>query len=305
MKMKISLLAILTVLTSCRYIGHGDVHVPNAPKVVGLSYSEAEVSFDEAYGALRNALESNENINIVAEVNHSENAASVDLELDPTRIIFFGNPNLGTPLMQKNQLAGLDLPQKILVYENEWGEVYLGFNNTAYLSSRHGLDGAATLPTIENALTNLTTSAGGGALVAAERSIVREGAGIVTKTSSSGFDQTYENLLNALQNNENLRVVAEINHGGNAANAGLDLPPTRLIIFGNPNLGTPVMQTSQTSALDLPQKILVWEDAKGTVYVSYNSPYFLAARHRIKSSRRVLRTIAMALDNLSNVATGN
>lgn len=59
--------------------------------------------------ALRNTLEANPNISIVAEVDHQANAASVDLTLNPIRIIFFGNPKLGTPLMQKNQLAGLDL----------------------------------------------------------------------------------------------------------------------------------------------------------------------------------------------------
>ncbi|WP_233357660.1 DUF302 domain-containing protein [Haloflavibacter putidus] len=55
----------------------------------------------------------------MTEIDHSQNATSVDLELPPTQVIFFGNPNLGTPLMQKNQLAGLDLPQKVLFYEDK------------------------------------------------------------------------------------------------------------------------------------------------------------------------------------------
>lgn len=305
MKMKISFLTLFFVLASCRYIGHGDAVAPRPPKVLGFSYSEAAVDFDEAYGILRNAIDTNPNINIVAEVNHSENANTVNLELDPTRIILFGNPNLGTPLMQRNQLAGLDLPQKILVYQNKRDAVYLGFNNTTYLSSRHGLDGVPTLPTIENALTNLTTAASGDVLVIAERSTVPLGAGIITKTSNLSFDETYDRLKTTLENNPNLGIVAEVNHGENASNAGLELRPTRLIIFGNPNLGTPIMQTAQTTALDLPQKMLVWEDENANVNISYNSPYFLAMRHRIKGNRQVLRTIAMALDNISNGATGN
>jgi len=95
-------------LASCRYLGHGEGTPLNTPKVVGFDYSENQIAFEEVYGFLRNSIENNPNIKIVAEVDHSANAASVGLELPPTKIIFFGNPNLGTPLMQRNQLAGLD-----------------------------------------------------------------------------------------------------------------------------------------------------------------------------------------------------
>jgi len=87
--------------------------------------------------------------------------------------------------------------------------------------------------------------------------------------------------------------------------AGMDLNPTRLIIFGNPNLGTPLMQNSQTTALDLPQKMLVWQDDADVVHVSYNDPAYLVKRHGITDNENILSTITMALDNLSNVAIMN
>ncbi len=304
MKMNALVFAVLISLVSCRYFGHGDGIIQPPPNVLGLTYSKSELPFEDTYETLRNTLEGNPNIGIVAEVDHTANANSVNLELDPTRVIFFGNPNLGTPLMQRNQLAGLDLPQKIIVYKTKGGESYLGFSNTTYLSSRHGLDGVATLPTIETALTNLTAGAGQGTVINAENSIVGFGEGIITKKSNQSFEDTCDSLKAVLENNPNLNIFASVDHKENALKNGLDLNPTRLFIFGNPKLGTPLMHNKQTIALDLPQKMLVWEDTNGMVHVSYNDPRFLAKRHKIKGNTQVIRTIANALDNLSDAATG-
>ena len=304
MKTKAILFAIVIVLASCRYFGHGDGIIQPPPNILGFTYSKSEVPFEDAYEALRNTLDANPNIGIVAEVDHMANANSVSMELDPTKVIFFGNPNLGTPLMQRNQLAGLDLPQKILVYQNKGGESYLGFNNTAYLSSRHGLNGVATLPTIEAALTNFVANTGQGTIVSAEESMVGLGEGIITKKSNQSFEETYNSLKMALENNSNLNIFAVVDHAENASKNGLDLNPTRLLIFGNPKLGTPIMQNKQTTALDLPQKMLVWQDENRMVHVSYNDPQYLAKRHKIRGNIQLIRTIANALDNLSDAATG-
>ncbi|WP_281986515.1 DUF302 domain-containing protein [Aquimarina aggregata] len=304
MKAIIIVLAFLMICTSCK---DDDDMSPgtNPPEVLGMSFTQSSIVFDESYTALKSSIDANNNINIIAEVNHTMNATSVGLTLNPTRIVFFGNPALGTPLMQRNQLAGLDLPQKILVYENNLNEVYLGFNNTAYLSARHGLDNVTTLPTIEGALTNLSTGATMGELMAPQNSMPDQGEGIVTKTSNKTFEDTYASLQMAIDANPNLRIIAEVNHEMNAMGAGMDLNPTRLIIFGNPNLGTPLMQNTQTTALDLPQKMLVWQDDADVVHVSYNDPAYLVKRHGITENENILSTITMALDNLSNVAIMN
>ena len=97
----------------------------NSPSATGLIYFQSTLNMDGSYSNLKTALADNDNISIVQELNHSQNATSVDLDLDPTQIIFFGNPNLGTPLMQENQLAGLDLPQRVLciTVPNTWPPV--------------------------------------------------------------------------------------------------------------------------------------------------------------------------------------
>lgn len=278
--------------------------VTDPPNVLGMDYTKSKVSVDKTYAALKSALEANPNIGIVAEVDHQANAASVDLTLNPTKIIFFGNPSLGTPLMQKNQLAGLDLPQKIVIYQNESDEVYAGFNNTTYLATRHGLDGVETLPMIQGALTNLGTGASQDTLVAAENSTAELAQGIITKDVNGSCDAAYTRLRTAIENNPALKIIAELDHQANAARVGLALNPTRIIIFGNPNLGTPLMQNAQTTALDLPQKMLVWTDNDGVGHVSYNNPAFLVERHGITDNEEVLMTVSGALDNLSNAAVG-
>lgn len=304
--MKINTLSLLIVLSFFSCENNDNNTMPEAesdpPNISGLNFTQSTNTFDSTYETLRNSIDTNMNIGIVAEVNHASNAESVNLELNATRIIFFGNPNLGTPLMQRNQLAGLDLPQKILVYQNDLNEIYAGFNSTAYLSARHGLEGVMTLPMIENALTGLSTTATGQGINIPSANLPSLEEGIVTKESTKTFDETYNSLRTAIDNNPNLTIVAEVNHQMNATNVNMDLNPTRLIIFGNPNLGTPLMQNAQTTALDLPQKMLVWQDDQDVVHVSYNDPEYLQGRHGITDNMETLNTVSMALDNLSNVA---
>ena len=102
--------------------------------------------------------------------------------------------------------------------------------------------------------------------------------GIVDKPSSHSVDETVERLKGILQV-KGVTLFALVDHSGEAEKAGLKMRPTKLLIFGNPKAGTPLMQAAPGSAIDLPLKILVWEDANQKVWVSYNSPAYLQERH--------------------------
>jgi len=128
--------------------------------------------------------------------------------------------------------------------------------------------------------------------------------GIITKESAKSFDDTYTTLVEVIKNNPNLKIIAELNHQANAASVGLELNPTRIIMFGNPNLGTPLMKNAQTTGLDLPQKIMVWQDDQNVVKISYNDPQYLQQRHGIKGTQEVLSKISAALDKITSVASG-
>ena len=270
----------------------------------GLQTGEAVGSVPESIGALEAALNTNEAISIVAQIDHQANAAANGLELRPTSVTLFGNPNLGTPLMQINQLAGIDLPQKILAWEDETGQTNIAYNSADYLSGRHGVEAAeAQLTTIAGALANFSSIAAGQEFVPAEVTAPALGEGIVVVESANDMDTTANILRDAIVSAAPLTLVAEVDHSANAANVGLELGPTLLFIFGNPNLGTPLMQTEQSIGIDLPQKMLVFEDSDGTVSVAYNDPAFLAARHGITGQDDILATITTALGNLSTGAT--
>jgi uncharacterized protein (DUF302 family) len=105
-------------------------------------------------------------------------------------------------------------------------------------------------------------------------------SGIVTLPGNYSVDQTVEKIEETLRK-MGVKLFAVIDHSGEAESAGLQLRPTKLLIFGNPKAGTPLMVAAPTAALDLPLKILVWEDDKGHVQISYNSPAYLQARHAL------------------------
>ncbi len=108
--------------------------------------------------------------------------------------------------------------------------------------------------------------------------MIEKGEGIVTVPSNHSVDETVDKLKGILQA-KNVTLFALIDHSGEAAKVGMKMRPTKLLIFGNPKGGTPLMLAAPSTALDLPLKILIWEDAQGKVWLSYNSPEYLQQRH--------------------------
>jgi len=104
--------------------------------------------------------------------------------------------------------------------------------------------------------------------------------GIVDKASNYSVEQTVERLKNILRS-KGVTLFAVIDHSGEAEEVGLKMRPTKLLIFGNPKGGTPVMLAAPSSAIDLPLKTLIWQDAEGKVWISYNSPTYLQERHNL------------------------
>jgi uncharacterized protein (DUF302 family) len=109
---------------------------------------------------------------------------------------------------------------------------------------------------------------------------LQSGNGIVTLASNHSVDQTVKKLEDLLQT-KGIRLFAIVDHSGEAERAGMRMNATKLVIFGNPRAGTPVMLAAPGIAIDLPLKILVWEDANGGVWLSWNAPAYLQSRHGV------------------------
>jgi uncharacterized protein (DUF302 family) len=105
-----------------------------------------------------------------------------------------------------------------------------------------------------------------------------KGRGLVDIPSNHSVDETVDRLKRILQS-KGVTLFALVDHSGEATKAGLKMRPTKLLIFGSPKAGTPVMLAAPSSAIDLPLKILIWEDTQGKVWVTYNSPTYLQQRH--------------------------
>lgn len=129
---------------------------------------------------------------------------------------------------------------------------------------------------------------------------VETGAGLVTVPSAMTVADTVSRITAAVEANDALSIVATVDHAAAAQEAGLELPPTTLLLVGNPRAGTPLMQASRSVAIDLPQKLLVWEDEEGQTQVTYNDPAYLAQRHGIEGQDELLQMITQALEMLAN-----
>jgi len=125
--------------------------------------------------------------------------------------------------------------------------------------------------------------------------------GLVAVKSPYDAKQTM-NRLEELVKQRGLTVFARIDHAAGAAKIGKTLRPTELLIFGNPQGGTPFMECAQTAGIDLPLKALVWEDASAQVWLGYNDPAFLAKRHEVPDCA-VAANLAKALAGLGAAAT--
>jgi len=136
----------------------------------------------------------------------------------------------------------------------------------------------------------------------AQQGLAREG--LVSVPSKFAAFETTDRLLAALAK-RGMAVFARVDHAAGAANAGLSLRPTEVIVFGNPKGGTALMQDRQTAGIDLPLKTLVWEAADGKVWLSYNDPHWIVQRHGLgAASAGPVEAMADALRAIAAEAAG-
>ncbi len=147
----------------------------------------------------------------------------------------------------------------------------------------------------------LTTALSLGLVISASLSAFAEN-GIIVKESKHSVNATIS-LLEETLKSKGITIFARVDHAAGGAKVDLPLRPTELLIFGNPKLGTPLMQSNQTAGLDLPLKALAYEDADGKVLLVYNDPEYLNSRHGLGDKAEVVKKISGALNKFTDVAT--
>jgi uncharacterized protein (DUF302 family) len=135
------------------------------------------------------------------------------------------------------------------------------------------------------------------------RTVTMNPEGLTIRPSSYGPKETMDRLAASVVD-KGMAILARIDHAAAAAKAGLELRPTEVLIFGNPRAGTPLMQAAQTIGIDLPLKVLVWQDEKGETWLAYNDPNWLAKRHGADlGTDTVPASMAEGLSALADEAT--
>ena len=126
-------------------------------------------------------------------------------------------------------------------------------------------------------------------------------SGIETVSSDNGFSNTVDNFKAAL-NSKGIKLAFELDHQANGASVDESLGKTHLLLFGNPKLGTPLMRSARSIGMDLPMKVLIWEDADGKTSLTYTDPEYLADRHGIKDNAAVFNKMSKVLKMLTATA---
>ena len=224
----------------------------------------------------------------VADIDHSRLGHAAGSPMPPARVLMFSDPRLDTALLQLNPLTGLDLPLRILAFEQASDRsAKVIYNAFDYLVSRYRLDAEQTgalRQSYAEAVATVTQGLPGDAFTAFDRDQMQPD-GIITIRSPYGFENTLGRVNAVIDSQSDAIRFGVVDFQANARALGIELPPAYLILFGAPGPGGKAMASSPTLGLDaFCQKLLVWQDAAGQTYLSFNDLHDLAERQEAKKS---------------------
>jgi len=128
--------------------------------------------------------------------------------------------------------------------------------------------------------------------------------GMISKKSKYSVSATIDKLEKVLKS-KGITIAVRWKHSDRANKVNIPLRSTELLIFGNPKLGSHMFTSNQTAGIDLPMKALAWKDESGVVWLTYNDPAYIARRHKISDRDHIVKKMTGALNNFTNIATGN
>ena len=245
----------------------------------GGYYIKSNVSAEASAQNLLGIINNKDNLGLVAHFQHHKMAEAKGFALDNTNVVYFGNPQIGTPLIQKDQLIALDLPQKILTFD-QGKDSYLYRLSTSYLADRYDVS-FSELSKMTFALDGLCQKIADNQNRDMKSPDVREHQGIITLESNKTFEGAVKAIQNQIENDERIKIMAEVNHQKNAASVDMQLRPTHIIMFGNSKTEIQLMQENRSIAVELPMKLLIYKKANGDVKIAYKDMQFLFNRYNI------------------------
>ncbi len=319
MKKYFLLISLLILFHACQSEGVKDKDMQVSESYVspnGLVYKKSKYDADTTMNRLKDFLIKNKKkgFGIALQWSHSDRAKKSKLKLDlrHTELLLFGNPNVGSHFFTSKQTAGVDLPMKALVYQNEKKEVWLIYNDPMYIAVRHGIKNRnKQITMMRNALNGMTSLATGAPKVKMDiqYSASIEGEGLITMRSRFGVKKTKKRMIQLIKKlrKRGLVVALQWSHSkkARASKAKIRLRPTELLLFINPNRCTYLFSSQQTVGIDFPVRVVIWQDNKKRVWVTYNSVQTLADRHQIKDQAEAIKKITAGIERIVNHGIGN
>lgn len=287
-------LILLTMTIACK---SETKQMEEHTNTVSDSDSYQGVSVEKLAGQLKQVL-IEKGFTIMAHIDHAAGAEKVSLELRPTQTLIFGNPKGGTLLMQQSQEIGIDLPLKIVIWQDEAQEVHASYYNATALTTRYGIFKVEELIAKIDGMFKGVTGNNGKPILREQTAVQNQ---LITKHSALNVEDTFAKLKQVVSD-KGLQIMAEVPHDKAAQKVNLELRPTRVLIFGNPKVGTLLMQSNQEMGLDLPLKILVHENERGETLVSYYDATFLTKRYGITDKDEVVKKINAALEGITSIS---
>jgi len=259
---------------------------------------------DKLYQVLDANIRANPEFEVIVDIDHSRLAAKAGSPMPPSHVLIWSDPELEATLLKHNPLAGVDLPLRALAFEDQRaGKAAVIANRYDYVAHRHSLpDDESIRARYETAIAKAMKGIPDGA-IAKFPSDTMPDAGLVTLKSPHDFATTEKRVLDAINAQSDAVIFAKVDFATRSKKHGVALEPIILILFGSPGPGGKAMRSAPTLGLDaFCQKLLIWQEASGTVHVTFNDLLALAERQQVSGGiplrlihRRLQETFSTAL----------
>lgn len=260
---------------------------------------------DKLYKIIEDNVRSHSEFEVIVDIDHARLADKADSPMPPAHVLIWSDPEMDAAILKHNPVAALDLPFRILAFENQDnGEAMVIANSFDFLVTRHSLPNDRIIRELyESAISKATLGVPPESFMqfASDRMSER---GIVTLDSPYEFAATRERLLKKINEQSDTVIFEEIDFAARAKAQGVFIGPVVMILFGAPGPGGQAMKNAPTLGLDaFCQKLLIWQDASGMVHVTFNDLLALAKRQEVSGgiplriiNYRIEKTFSEALE---------
>lgn len=259
---------------------------------------------DKLFQTLQANVRDRADLEVIVDIDHARLGAKAGSPMPPSHVLIWSDPALEATILKHNPLAAVDLPLRILAYENqETGKAAVIYNTYEFVARRHSLpEDAAIRKGYESAVATAVKGVPESAISKFPSDAIPN-AGLVTLTCPYSFEGTEKRVRDAIAANADTVFFGDVDFAAHSKTLGVELPPLKLLLFGGPGPGGRAMASAPTLGLDaFCQKLLIWQDEKGTVHVTFNDLQALADRQGVSGglplrviNGRVRETFSAAL----------